>query len=192
MPECRAIGRGIQQGFPERYHPPSVGQAAPMERMNEPDAHPAAVAAVLEVMARHMDALNRENAAALTATLHFPHYRFTGGRMKIWKAPERYLADIRARAGDGWHHSAWDFLTPVAAGGRQGAPRRSVHPLSRRWVRHGIIPVAVGDCAPRRCLGRAGAIELRGIEPAKVRRCIECPGQPHGAQPIPGAHHEHT
>ena len=87
-----------------------------MQRMNDPVAHPDAVDAALAVMARHMEALNREDAGALTATLHFPHYRFTGGRMKIWEHPDSYLADFRARAGDGWHHSAWDFLVPVAAG----------------------------------------------------------------------------
>lgn len=87
-----------------------------MPAMNEPQFHPVAVAAATAVLDRHMAALNAGDAAALAATLHFPHYRFTGGRMKIWDRPDSYLADFRARAGDGWHHSAWDFVRPVAAG----------------------------------------------------------------------------
>ncbi len=87
-----------------------------MSVMNEPQWHGEAVAAATAVLDRHMSALNAGDAPALAATLHFPHYRFTGGQMKIWEGPDSYLADFRARAGDGWHHSTWDFVRPVAAG----------------------------------------------------------------------------
>ena len=68
------------------------------------------------VLDAHMAALNARSEAALVATLHFPHYRLTGGRMKIWEGPESYLKDFYARAGEGWHHSAWDFRKVIAAG----------------------------------------------------------------------------
>jgi hypothetical protein len=70
----------------------------------------------LEVLDRHMAALNAQDARALTATLHFPHYRLSRKGMRVWDGPETYLADFRARAGDGWHHSAWDFRNLVAEG----------------------------------------------------------------------------
>lgn len=84
--------------------------------MNQPDRFPEAVSAAKVVMDRHMAALNARDAQGLAATLHFPHYRFTGGQMKVWEKADSYLADFFARAGDGWHHSAWDFITVIAAG----------------------------------------------------------------------------
>ncbi len=74
-----------------------------------------AITAALAVLDRHMAALNAGDRDALAATLHFPHYRLSGGRMRVWQGPETYLADFLARAGDGWHHSAWDRRVPVAA-----------------------------------------------------------------------------
>jgi len=80
-----------------------------------PDA--AAVAAALAVLDRFIAALNAGDQAAMAATLHFPHYRLTGGRMQIWQRPEEYtLEGFRARAGDDWARSAWDFRHVVAAG----------------------------------------------------------------------------
>ena len=74
-----------------------------------------AVAAAMAVLDRHMAALNARAPAALAATLHFPHYRLAGGRMQVWRTPDSYFADFLARAGDGWHHSAWSSRTPIAA-----------------------------------------------------------------------------
>ena len=85
-------------------------------RMNEPAQFAAEVKEAVAVLDRHMTALNARDPQGLAASLHFPHYRFTGGRMKVWEKPDTYLADFFARAGDGWDHSAWDFITPVAAG----------------------------------------------------------------------------
>lgn len=78
-----------------------------------PDA--AAVAAALEVMHRHMAGLNARDAAALTATLHFPHYRLSLGRLQVWEGPDSYLDDFYKRTDPGWVRSAWDFLDVVAA-----------------------------------------------------------------------------
>jgi hypothetical protein len=89
----------------------------------------AAVSAALDVMDRHIAALNAGDDAALVATLHFPHYRLSGAGMRTWESPERYFADFRARAGGDWHHSAWDFRKVIAA-----APEK-VH-LDVQFTRH--------------------------------------------------------
>ena len=83
--------------------------------MSQDDQEPA-LAAALAVLDAHIDALNAGDAERLAATLHFPHYRLAGTRMQTWDGPAHYLRDFHARAGDGWHHSAWDFRRPIAAG----------------------------------------------------------------------------
>ena len=75
-----------------------------------------AIAAAIEVLDRHLAALNSGDAAALAQTLHFPHYRLAAGRMQVWERPETYLQDFYKRAGAEWHHSAWDFRNPIGAG----------------------------------------------------------------------------
>jgi hypothetical protein len=67
------------------------------------------------VLDRFMEALNAGNEPALLATLHFPHYRLAGGRMRVWDRPGGYLGDFLARAGADWHHSEWDFRKVIAA-----------------------------------------------------------------------------
>ena len=83
-----------------------------MENRSTSDSQ--AIAAALAVLDRHMAALNAGDAVALAETLHFPHYRLAGVRMQVWERPDSYWQDFRARAGDGWHHSAWDFRNPTA------------------------------------------------------------------------------
>lgn len=73
------------------------------------------VAAALAVLDRHMAALNARDAEALAATLHFPHYRLSQGRLQCWQTPATYHADFLARAGAGWARSAWDYRNLVAA-----------------------------------------------------------------------------
>ena len=75
-----------------------------------------AIAAAMAVLDEHIVALNARDEKALLMTLHFPHYRLTGGRMKIWERPDSYLEDFYARAGGDWHHSGWDFKNAIAAG----------------------------------------------------------------------------
>jgi len=69
----------------------------------------------MAVLDRHMEALNARSEEALAATLHFPHYRLSGGRMQVWDSPGHYFTDFLARAGDDWHHSAWTSQVPIAA-----------------------------------------------------------------------------
>lgn len=81
----------------------------------EPD--PAAVAAGLAVLDRFMAALNARDERALLATMHFPHYRLAGVSMRVLERPDiAYVAGFLARAGEGWHRSAWDFRRVVVAG----------------------------------------------------------------------------
>lgn len=80
----------------------------------EPDA--AAVEGAMAALDAHFAALNAGDEAALAASLHFPHYRLSGAKMQIWERPDSYFADFRNRAGDDWHHSAWDFRRVIAAG----------------------------------------------------------------------------
>lgn len=63
-----------------------------------------------------MVALNARDEPALLATLHFPHYRLAGSRMRVWDRPGVYLGDFIARAGADWNHSEWDFRKVIAAG----------------------------------------------------------------------------
>lgn len=74
-----------------------------------------AEAEAMAVLDRHMDALNARDPAGLAASLHFPHYRLSQGRLQTWEKPDSYLADFFARAGDGWDHSVWDFRHVIVA-----------------------------------------------------------------------------
>jgi hypothetical protein len=87
-----------------------------MIAVNQTQARPdGAVGAALSALDRFMAALNAGNEPALLATLHFPHYRLAGGKMRVWDRPEAYLADFLARAGADWHHSEWDFRKVITA-----------------------------------------------------------------------------
>ena len=67
----------------------------------------AAIKAALGVMDRHLVALNALNADALVKTLHFPHYRLVGSKLRCWETPDTYLADFCKRAGDKWARTQW-------------------------------------------------------------------------------------
>lgn len=80
-----------------------------------PESDSQAISAALEVLDRHISALNAGDAAALAETLHFPHYRLAGACMQVWERPDSYLKDFSSRAGNDWHHSAWEFRKAIAA-----------------------------------------------------------------------------
>lgn len=65
--------------------------------------------ACLEVLDRFMAALNAHDAAAMDATMHFPHVRSAGGEIKVYPAPGANPMDIfkRFEQQDGWSHSEW-------------------------------------------------------------------------------------
>src|SRR5262245_28969918 len=87
-----------------------------MGMQNPPSAYPKAVEEATAVLDRHFTALNAGDPVALAPTLHFPHYRLANGRLQVWEGVDTYLTDFRARAGNDWHHSVWDFHDPIAAG----------------------------------------------------------------------------
>jgi len=69
------------------------------------------------VLDRFLAALNAGDQATLLATMHFPHYRLAGVTMRVWEqADASYLAGFHARAGEGWHHTEWDFRRVIVAG----------------------------------------------------------------------------
>ena len=74
-----------------------------------------AVTSAIAVLEAHFTALNARDEEALSATLHFPHYRLSGHRVKIWEGPGSYFADFRARATDDWDHSDLESCNVVAA-----------------------------------------------------------------------------
>ena len=77
--------------------------------------HANEIAAAMAMLDRHLIALNARDGAGIADTLHFPHYRLAGTRMQEWQTPDTYLADFLARAGEGWHHTKWDFRNVIAA-----------------------------------------------------------------------------
>jgi hypothetical protein len=83
---------------------------------HEPDStFTSQIDAARAVMAAHLVALNAQDADALAATMHFPHYRLSGGVMRIWETPDAYLADFHKRASDEWHHTRWDSIDVLMA-----------------------------------------------------------------------------
>ena len=78
-----------------------------------------AVAAAMQVLDEHMAGLNTRDRDRINSTLHFPHHRLSGSTLKTWENGSQYFDDFLARAGDGWHHSEWDFRHVIAAGERK-------------------------------------------------------------------------
>ena len=74
-----------------------------------------AIEAARQVMAAHISALNSRDQAAIAATLHFPHVRLSGARLKIWETPDSYFADFLIRAGGDWHHSSFKDIRLMRA-----------------------------------------------------------------------------
>ena len=66
--------------------------------------------AALDVMKRHIEALNALDENSLAQTLHFPHYRLVGSKLDVWSEKEIYLADFRKRAGEKWAQSKWESI----------------------------------------------------------------------------------
>ena len=77
----------------------------------------AAVAAATAVLDAFMSALNRRDEAGVNDAFNFPHIRIASGKVAIFENRGDYdLATFLARAGDGWHHSAWDERSVIQSG----------------------------------------------------------------------------
>ena len=83
--------------------------------MQPTDASQKAISAALEVMDRHLSALNEQNTLELAATMHFPHFRRVGTSLKVWETADLYFDDFRARAGESWAYTKLASLTPISA-----------------------------------------------------------------------------
>ena len=79
------------------------------------DANQKTISSALEVMDRHLSALNEQNTSELAATMHFPHFPLVGSSLKVWKTADRYFHDFRVRAGDSWAHTKLASVTPISA-----------------------------------------------------------------------------
>jgi hypothetical protein len=66
--------------------------------------------ACIACLDRWMTALNRYDAAAMDAELHFPHVRFAEGKLTVMEKPAGSAMDLfrRLKQEDDWHHSAWN------------------------------------------------------------------------------------
>ena len=83
--------------------------------MQPTDASQKAISAALEVMDRHLLALNEQNTLELAATMHFPHFRLVGTSLKVWETADLYFDDFRARAGESWAYTKLASITPISA-----------------------------------------------------------------------------
>ena len=80
---------------------------------SEPDLN--AVKSAIEVLDKHFEALNLRDETALKKTLHFPHYRIAGNRVKKWEKGDSYLQDFFDRAGTDWKRSEWYCRNIISA-----------------------------------------------------------------------------
>jgi len=71
--------------------------------------------AALSVLDAHISALNKHDAQALAATLHFPHYRLSGTNLKSWETSDHYFEDFLKRAGTQWKRSTFADIKVVDA-----------------------------------------------------------------------------
>ena len=83
--------------------------------MQPTDASQKAISAALEVMDRHLSALNEQNTLELAATMHFPNFRLVGTSLKVWETADLYFDDFRARAGESWAYTKLASITPISA-----------------------------------------------------------------------------
>jgi hypothetical protein len=121
------------------------------------DEYASEIAAAMALLDRHLIALNAGDPAAVAATLHFPHYRLAGTRMQVWQTADTYLADFLARAGEGWHHTKWDFRNVISAS------RDKVH-VDLQFTRYRADDSALGSFRSIwviTCVGGRWAAQLR-------------------------------
>lgn len=61
------------------------------------------------VLDKFMAALNAHDAAAMDATMHFPHVRVAGGQVKVYESAGRNPMDLfqKLKVEDDWLYSKW-------------------------------------------------------------------------------------
>lgn len=74
-----------------------------------------AIDAALAVMRLHLEGLNARDPETVARSLHFPHYRLSGGKMTTWESPDGYFDDFNERAGQEWGHTEWGEINVLQA-----------------------------------------------------------------------------
>ena len=64
----------------------------------------------LDLLDRHMAAINNHDARAMAALMHYPHPRLAEGKVTVYDGPDSNPMDLfeRLQAQDNWHHSEWN------------------------------------------------------------------------------------
>lgn len=94
-----------------------AGSLTTTGRAEEPTT--AAEAAALELVDQYMQAFNRRDEAAWSATLNYPHVRVAGGQVKVWQTTEEYQRDFdfqQFAQEFTWAYSRWDERRVVQSG----------------------------------------------------------------------------
>ena len=68
-----------------------------------------------KVLDEFMDAVNRCDATAMDAAMHFPHVRFAAGTLKVYEQAGSNPMDLfdRLKKEDNWRYSTWRTLDLV-------------------------------------------------------------------------------
>lgn len=115
------------------------------------------ISAAMQVMQAHIDGINAQDRDAIAATLHFPHYRLTDGKLKVWESSDRYLSDFHTRAGGDWSYSAWGHLKVVHAGN----DKVHLDVLVERYTADGTLLIAFPSLWVIALIGDVWAAQLR-------------------------------
>ena len=96
-------------------------------------------AAALRVLDDYIAAYNARDESAFVATLHFPHVRIAGDRVRTFAGASEYLRELELGKG-GWAYSTWTDRRIVQSGAAK------VHVAARfTRFRAGGVPVGSYD-----------------------------------------------
>jgi hypothetical protein len=71
--------------------------------------------AARDVLSRYLEALNAQDSAGMRESFHFPHYRFSAGRVEVFETAQDYgIEHFHNRSDtDGWSYTKWDYRTMI-------------------------------------------------------------------------------
>ncbi len=79
------------------------------------DTNQQAITAALEVMNRHISALNDRHTLELATTLHFPHFRLVGTSLKVWELKTGRRQKIQISVRSNWAYTKLASITIISA-----------------------------------------------------------------------------
>lgn len=94
-------------------------------------------ASALRVLDDYIAAYNARDESAFVATLHFPHVRIAGDRVRVFPGVREYMAELVLTKG-GWDYSTWTERRIVQSGAAK------VH-IAARFTRYRAGGVPVGS-----------------------------------------------